>query len=366
MEFAALYQPIFLLITFIFTMKVIQQYRQSYLEDQQRIGIKQRRQALYLTLFFVLFIGFRPYSSTYFVDMYNIKFVYDGLNNASYIYPRIDNFIYDPLLAFFAISGIPIELFYLFIATIYFYCIYVAVKKIFPRDTMLALLVYLGALSTFSYGTNGIKAGSAASLFLVAIAYKDKLKIALPFLFMSLGFHHSMALPIAAFVLAYFIKKPKWYLYGWLACLLIAALHITFFMNFFAGQTDEHGAEYLNADVEDKVAMVSGFRPDFILYSAVPIFLGYYIVKRYELKSPYYDFIWSVYTIVNSVFLLCTYGSFINRIAYLSWLLYPIVLLYPFVNIVWSRRQSIYLKKTVLWHFGFSVFMFFVYLIRFL
>lgn len=364
MELAALYQPLYLLIILLFTIKVLRQYRQPYLENLQRNVSKQQREALYLAVFLVLFIGFRPMNEQYFYDMYAVDFVYSAYQDGAIMNPRIDNFIFDPLLMLLAYSGVPIEIFFTLIATIYFVGMYIATKKIFPRDTMLALLVYLGALSTFSYGTNGIKAGSAASLFLVAIAYKEKLIIAIPFLFLSLGFHHAMMLPIAAFVLAYLVRKRKWYLYGWLASLLMAVLHITFFMTFFAGQTDEHGAEYLSGDIEDKVAMVSGFRPDFILYSAVPIFLGYYLVKKYKLKSPYYDFIWNFYTIVNSVFLLCTYGSFINRIAYLGWLLYPIVLLYPFVNILWSKKQYIYLKKCVWWHFGFTVFMFFVYLIR--
>ena len=89
MELAALYQPIYLLIIFFFTDRIIQQYRQPYLENLQRNGSKQRLQALCLTLFLVLFIGFRPYSSTYFVDMANMKFIYEGYQNASFIYPHI-------------------------------------------------------------------------------------------------------------------------------------------------------------------------------------------------------------------------------------------------------------------------------------
>jgi hypothetical protein len=45
------------------------------------------------------------------------------------------------------------------------------------------------------------------------------------------------------------------------------------------------------------------------------------------------------------------------NVAYLSWFLYPIVLLYPFVNIYWSNRQYTYLKYVVWGHLGFTLFM---------
>ena len=140
---------------------------------------------------------------------------------------------------------------------------------------------------------------------------------------------------------------------------MLAAAHITYFQSLFSGFTDEHGANYLTVDNQEK--FVSGFRPDFIIYSAIPIFVGYYLIGKQKIKSPYYNFLWCVYTLTNSVFLLCTYGSFINRIAYLSWLMYPFVLLYPFVNAYWHERQHQYLRYAVYGHLGFTLFMVLIY-----
>ena len=168
-----------------------------------------------------------------------------------------------------------------------------------------------------------------------------------------------MLAPIVAYVMATFYKKPQSYLYAWIVCFLLAAAHITFFQTLFAGFTDEQGAGYLAVNRADKA--VSGFRPDFILYSAVPVFLGYYLMTKKRVKSDSYIFLWCVYTATNCVFLLCTYGSYINRIAYLSWLMYPIVLLYPFVNVVWSPYQKKYLKNVVYYHLYFTLFMVFIY-----
>ena len=361
---ASLYQPIFLLLVVIFTMNLLPRYTTGALTMTNRKSISRVRSAQLLCLFLILSIGLRPVSEQYFVDMISYTETYNYVKDNGIAIDENFNFIFDPLYYGMALAEIPVQYFFLLIATIYFIGIYIACKKIFPNDLLLAFVTYLGAFSTFSFGVNGIKAGAAASLFLISIAYRDNKKIAIPLLVLTLGFHHSMIAPICAFVIAFFVRKRKWFLYGWLASLLMAALHITSFMNFFANQVDEHGASYLNSNVADPTAMVSGFRPDFILYSAVPIFLGNYLINKYKLKSEFYIFIWSVYTITNSVFLLCTYGTFINRIAYLSWLLYPIVLLYPFLNIKWSMVQYRHLKSVVWGHLGFTLLMFVVYAFR--
>jgi len=330
----------------------------------QRIGIGHRRysskNALWLlALFVIFFIGLRPVSGV-FNDMgaYNTFYNVNLGNQFTWSW-YTGNYIFDNILPFFSSNKIPVEFYFLLIAAIYFSGIAWASRKMFPNDTLLAFVMYLGAFSTFTYGTNGIKAGAAASIFLVALSYRNNLKVCIPILWVSLGFHHSMLVPIVAFVVAYFFKKPKWYLYGWLFCLLLAAAHITYFQSLFSDFTDEHGASYLVAGRKD--AEVSGFRPDFILYSAIPIFIGYYLITKRYIQSGYYNFLWCTYTLTNCVFLLCTYGSFINRIAYLSWLMYPFILLYPFVNAYWSNRQSRYLRYVVYGHLGFTLFMDFIY-----
>ena len=353
-----LYKYIYLIFVWLLTLTTVNQYYRTnrYLnvsKESSNFGM------ILILILLILVIGLRP-NSYAFVDHMNYYFEYQNHYGLSAYYTfDTDNFIFDNILPFFSSNKIPVEFYFLLIAAIYFGGIAGASKKLFPNDTFLAFLMYLGAFSTFSYGTNGIKAGAAASIFLVALAYKDNLKVCIPLLWVSLGFHHSMLAPIAAFFIAYFVRKPKWYLYGWLFCLLLAAAHITYFQSLFSGFTDEQGASYLAVDNLTK--NVSGFRPDFILYGAIPIFVGYYLIIKQKIKSAYYNFLWCVYTLTNCVFLLCTYGSFINRIAYLSWSMYPFVLLYPFVNAYWHERQHKYLRDVVYGHLGFTLFMDFIY-----
>jgi hypothetical protein len=358
---AALYQTVYLLIVAIMTLYMMQQYATIDFMYEDKGFETNRKSAFLLMAFLVFFIGLRPINYV-FVDTINYYETYQYiLKGQPFEFTwDTDNIIFDNLFTFWGSAEIPIEYFFLMIAVVYFACMFFACKKLFPDDTLLTFLVYLGAFSTFSYGTNGIKAGAAASIFLLAIAYREKTSLAYLFFFMSLGFHHSMTAPIAAFVVSYFIKNRDYFLYGWIACLIMAALHITFFQEIFASYSDEQGASYLSlSSVKDNE--VSGFRPDFILYSAIPIFLGDYLVKKYQIESEEYDFIWKVYVATNAVFLLCTYASYINRIAYLSWLLYPIVLIYPFIKEDLGDNQYQYLKYAVYGHLGFTLFMSFVY-----
>ena len=219
-------------------------------------------------------------------------------------------------------------------------------------------MVCLGAFITFSSAVNGIKAGVAASLFCCAIAYKNKLWLAALFLAFSFGFHHSMHVCIAAFIVVYFYKNTKVYSCFWVVCLFMAVSHVTYFQNFFAGLTDEKGASYLLGG-----DYITGMRYDFVLYSVMPIMMGWYITFKKKVVMPEYQFILNLYLLLNGLWLLCINASFTNRIAALSWFLYPIVLIYPFLTsmeIVGVNKYKLF-AKIMLLHLGFTLFMNFVY-----
>ena len=235
----------------------------------------------------------------------------------------------------------------------------------FPRDTLAAYLVFLAAFSTFSYGTNGIKAGAAGAIFLMAMSYRDNLKICIPLIFVSWGFHHSMIMTVVAFALTLIYKNPKVYFAGWCFCLLIAMAHITFFQELFAGilsdSGDSSGANYLYA-VDSEWGGKGGFRVDFVIYSAMPILVGYWAVYKKRLQlSKIYTCLLNLYMTLNGTWMLCMYASFTNRIAYLSWFLYPVVLIYPYLNENWGPRRYKDFSMVMLAHLGFTLFMMFIY-----
>lgn len=354
---ASLYYPVYLLIVTFLTFYVMQMYNQRILSNLNRSKTSKQFFALFVCILFVFFIGLRPISGKYFVDMAAYYKKYIIAFGARFFFDKeAENLFFDNWFTWMASKMLDYSHIMIIFAAVYLSLMYVACRKLFPRDTLLAFIVYLAAFSTFSYGTNGMKAGMAASTFLVALAYYDKLWLTIPLALFTYTQHHSMSLVIASYFLVLLVKNPKYYFAGWFISFLIALLHIKYFQILFAGFTDEHGASYLLGGLN------SGFRLDFIIYSAMPVFIGYLMIYEYKLiQSRTYNILLSLYLTTNSFWMLCMYANFTNRIAYLSWFLYPIVLLYPFVNIKWHGQQIRYLRYAVYGHLAFTLFMTFIY-----
>lgn len=154
--------------------------------------------ALFLIIIMMLFIGLRPIHRV-FTDMSNYNTSYEILRGRTFEFNlNTTNKIFDNFIYYMATNGFDIALFFFLMAVIYFGGIYIASKKLFPYDTLYAIIIYLGAFSTFSYGTNGIKAGAAAVIFLCALGYYRNKFICLLLLVASIGIHHSMIMPVIA------------------------------------------------------------------------------------------------------------------------------------------------------------------------
>ncbi len=362
---AQYYSHIYIWLVTLLSLIVFSQYS---VYSQLRLLKKKQNNTfgvVLLTLFMVLFIGFRPISGKYFVDMGTYNAYYNMLKGDFFSFNwNTENKLFDNYFHFLASKNVSVDIFFLSIAAIYFVCMAWACSSLFPKDKMAAFLVYLGAFSTFSYGTNGIKAGAAASLFLVALAMREKKKWhwTVVFILLSWGFHHSMVLPIAAFVVCLFVNKPKWYFAIWVFCFFMALFHVTAFQELFAGFSDEIGAGYLSGSEEHvRHDLMGGFRIDFIIYSAAPIVFGWIAVSKKHIVSKNYMFLLNLYTLINSIWLLCMYANFTNRISYLSWLMLPIVLIYPFLKERWGRNQYRTFQWVAFGHLAFKLFMFYIY-----
>ena len=370
MGIAQLYYPIYLLIVSVLTLSVYSRYNARRLAQTPYPQSKKwaaDTPCLILALFMTLFIGFRPVSFKYFGDMGNYEQWYHLFyENVPFVYnPNAENFIWDNWWAWWGSMNMGTESFWIISAGIYFIGTWLFCKKVFPYDIYLTYLVFLAAFSTFSYTTNGCKAGNAATIFLLAIAYKKKLIISIPLLIVSLGFHHSMILPIIAYASVSFYKNSKFYLYLWLLCIIISLAHITWFQELFAQVSadngDLHGANYLQGNDSNGWGGKSGFRYDFVLYSAMPVVVGFYAIFKKKIKSSTYQFVLNLYLLLNSVWMLCMYAEFTNRIAYLSWFMYPFVLIYPLLNENWGAYKYKTLSKVMLCHLGFTIFMQVIY-----
>lgn len=358
---ADLYGIVYLVVIVALTVFCIFKYSQYSVSRLNFVNSRSNNiPSVILVICLIFFIGFRPLSYV-FVDMMNYNDYYNVLQAGKdnfQLSRNNENYIFSNLFNFFAANSFDVYAFFLCMAAIYFFCIFWAVKRIFPNDCFYSLVIYLGALSTFSYATNGLKAGAAASIFLLCFAYYKKPLLVILFSLISLGFHHSMTLPIVGFVSAYIIRNPKWFFIFWILCLVISSLQINGLTTLLSQFTDEGGQEYLLGEGLEDWGGKTGFRWDFILYSLPPILIGFWSIYRHGVIDRLFQILLCSYLFVNGIWLVCMYVPFNNRIAYLSWFMLPIVSIYPFFKLKLETRQYIQLNYIVSMFLGFTIFAF--------
>lgn len=357
---AAFYQEIYLAIVGIITMVCYFRYYKARTAVRESV-----LPGLVLAVFMVVFIGLRPIAFPEFGDMSGYAWYHDAWLHKKWSFDwDTENVIFDNLIqrATAAKLGIRHTGLFVIIAAIYFLVRYWSTVKFFPRNSLMAYLVFLGAFLTFTSSTNGMKAGIASSCFVLALAYWRNWKVAGILLLITWGLHHAFFPCAVAFVGAYFYRNTKVYLGIWFVALIIAALHITFFQELFASAgIDKKAEEYLN--VGDK-GYRTGFRIDFVIYSFMPILLGWYMMVKKGFKSVEFSFLLNVYLILNAVWLMCMYASYTNRIAAMSWAIIPVLLCYPFLserNKAPAAKKNRNLAVVSLLNLGFTVFMVVIY-----
>ena len=93
----------------------------------------------------------------------------------------------------------------------------------------------------------------------------------------------------------------------------------------------------------------------------MPVLVGFHAIYKHRIQSMMYDLLLKVYLTANAIWMLCMYAPFTNRIAYLSWLIYPIVLIYPLLNGKWGTNRYKVVSQIFIAHLAFTIFMKFVY-----
>lgn len=356
MILAEYYQPIFLFVVTVLSIFCYFKYN-----GNSTIIIGTKWQALILAICFAIFIGSRPIYTLVFGDTQGYALYHDSILNKNFTFSwDAENFLFDNYGGWIASLGIDHVGYFIGIALFYFIIRYLSCVKLFPDNSYLAFLVFCGSFLTFTSAVNGLKAGIASSFFALAVAYRNEWKKAAVCLFITLGFHHAFILNILVYTICFFYKNTKYYIYIWMAALLVAILHVNYFQNLFAGFADERGAEYLIG----AGGYHTGMRYDFVIYSVMPIIIGWRMIFKHDFNDTVYTFILNTYILLNAVWLLCMYASFTNRIAALSWCLYPIIILYPFLSkdLRWSVvRKNSAAAVALMINLSFTLFMQIIY-----
>jgi hypothetical protein len=261
----------------------------------------------------------------------------------------------------------PVSMFFLLVAFLYVFVVYVACKRLIWNNATLIMLCSIGAFSFFSYGVNGIRNGLSTSFVILALAYiggntKEKIACAL-FCFIAFNCHKSAALPIAAMLFAYLYKRPKFMFYVWGLSLVGSLLIGERLMNIFTLiGFDARLSGYLSleesAETLDAIA-AARFRWDFLIYSFMPILLGWYCIFKKKTCDFNYHLLLGTYVYANAVWVILIRLPFTNRFAYLSWFLYGLVLTYPLLKFHLWRHQGRKVALIMMLHVSFTFFMYF-------
>ncbi|MBU8883062.1 EpsG family protein [Kaistella sp. DKR-2] len=321
---------------------------------------------LALVVLMIAYIGMRPVNFR-FGDMVIYNQGYAHLQGGGTMDITKD-YLFNYFMIFCA-KIMPASMFFLLIDVIYVIPCYLFSKKYFGHYWLYAFFLFIASFSFWSYGTNGLRNGMATAVFIWGLIYYHDRKWLMYLLFtVSIGLHSSLIIPVAAFFAAGVIKNPKMFFYIWLLCIPLSIAGGGFWTNLFGSiglGGDTRAADYLNADAVSDLAKSegttfssTGFRWDFVLYSASAVFAGWYFILKKKLTDQFYIRLWGTFMIANAFWILVIRAAFSNRFAYLSWFLMAPVIIYPFVKYRFSATQNRSLAYVIAAYYLFTYFMF--------
>ncbi|WP_405292908.1 EpsG family protein [Algibacter sp. Ld11] len=354
----SLYHYIFLLLVCVITL-----FHTIVLKGDEQIIMKYNKFfGITVLMVLVLYIGLRPIHGE-FVDMmtYNKAFLQfqTGVRTTA---PEGDlGFGYFLVLCSKIMS---VELFFFICAIIYILPLYIASKNWFPEYYFFIFLLLVASMSFWTYGVNGIRNGMATSLFILAISYvyKNK-KLAILFFIISLSFHKSMYLLMISYIITFYIKEPKFYYFFWFLAIVLSISMGGVWEMVFAnlGFGDDKLTSYLTTEVDSKKFRSTGFRYDFLIYSAAPLIISYFYVFKKKFHDLQYNRVLHTYMIANGFWIMIIRANFSNRFAYLSWFLMAIVIGYPLFKQAFLTNQFRKVGIITSLYFAFTFFMYFYF-----
>lgn len=211
------------------------------------------------------------------------------------------------------------------------------------------LLLTCGMLGFSGYTNNVIRNGIAVALCLYALTSDKRVfKFVLPVF--AYFIHGSAIILIASYLVTIPLRSIKLPTLFWGVCLIlsIVRMDISSFFKMF-GMMDERVLEYTSEASADVLAVyhkAGMFRWDFLIYSVVPLYIAWRWINKYDYHNKNYIRYVNVYLLCNALWLLVIRQAYSDRFAFLSWLMIPIVTLYPLlrneINVV-NPEKTVYL-----------------------
>ena len=319
---------------------------------------------LLFLVFYILLYGLRPTEGPgvgrYFVDTVNYVNAFKSFQEfGNFSSFGADEAAKDPLFAYFmyfCAQFLDVHFFLVICMFLYLVPMYSGCRKMDSLHGATLMIFCIGAFSFYTFSVNGIRNGVACSLIILALGLlcRERKLWALLLSLIAVGFHKATAIPILCMFFVYFVRKPKILFFFWGAAIVVSLAIGNFIEEMLlVFGIDERLTMTLSGDEIEGIEFERKFRWDFLLYSSMPILIGWYTIFKRKIYNRTYLLLLGTYICANSFWVLLIRAMFTNRIAYLSWFIYPIVLAYPLLNFpVFKKNHS---KKTawiLLAHFG--------------
>jgi hypothetical protein len=241
-----------------------------------------------------------------------------------------------------------VHVFFAVTSTLYIGIYVCACKRLTDGTATLSLFVLcFGGPFFIGYMDNTLRAGLALSLTLLAYSYMKESRVKAAIIaFFAVNIHYSTLLPIIAFAVSYYYPKPKLFIWVWVLSIFASLAAGSYFQGLFSDMVDDNRmSSYLAQNSQNVLGGYKvGFRWDFVIYSLIPLVVGWYYISKKLYNDHLYITIYSAYILANAFWILVIRAPFSDRFAYLSWFLLPIILVYPLLknNMHINNPQGLY------------------------
>lgn len=367
---AAIYAPI--VYTLLFFLCIVMCIHISPANSSRLVAgqYDQRVFSLVLAAFLIVFIGLRPISGTYFGDTITYSWSFEEYLQSGELPSEEREGVWAWLLKICA-NFTDVHGWFLVIDVIYIGLNLYICRKLAPRNGYLLFVAFLSSFLFFGSAVNGLRNALASSLVLLAMTLfaQNKKKLVLPVLLaiIAINTHVAVLLTVLGAIVASTVlvseKGTKLALVIWVSSIFISLIASDVLLNFFGGLgIDDRMERYLSTTTINETMQQfsrTGFRWDFLLYSAMPIVFGWYLVVKRKITDRPFSILLNTYILTNAFWILVINAAFSNRFAALSWALYPFILAYPLVKFkIWNKRQG-YFAAWIL--FGQALFTYFMW-----
>lgn len=313
--------------------------------------------AMLICCIMAIMVGFRPVYAAWATDSSNYASSYLNLQK-SVFNPLYDNKLElggegewgFALLAKACAPVMHVVVYFFVISLLYHMLHYNAIGRMFGKNALLALAFVIVNFDFASFSFNGLRNGLGCSFSILGLSYviennKRSQIVGFFLMYVATTFHKSCFLPLACAACTMFNNDTSLYIKFWIASIFISLVAGGAVTSFFAGLGFDSRMDQYN-QMQDDYALAgfkSGFRPDFLLFSALPIYFAHLSYNKLKIRDKRYQTLINTYILANSFWVMVIRAAFSNRFAYLSWFMYGVVVAYPLIyhNIFQRQPQKV-------------------------